>query len=251
MRIALLVCLFSFFGCRENLDYQETHLHASSFEGDVRSTPEHNHIELYVGRDGTVEVYLFDKAVNPIEAKGATGTIEIWLQNGESQKIPLTYGSPDDHDMLSAKLPKDFPNPLQAVVRAEHKGVNYRAKFIYNLNDHPNKKPHIHDSYQGGQVAMSGETHVEMVWVKPGEYRVYLSDMMRGPLPPSFAKEASLVIEPDAEQPETLPLRPDPTGKFLQAFGAPLEKDPLSVRVWLTLGTAPKTLIDYSLPMKK
>lgn len=228
----------------------EDHPHAPIFNGDIHSTAEHNHIELYVGRDGLAEVYLYDNAVNPVPAKEATGYLEVYLKGGP-QKFTLRYGAPDNHDQLSAQLPKDLTSPIQIFVHAELQKVIYEASFLYNVNEHPDRVAHMHDARQGGLVAMIGEsTHVEMVWVKPGEYRVYLSDMMRGPLPPTAVKAPSLEIEPDSEQPEKLPLTIDPTGTFLQAFGKPTAKDPLSVRVWVTLKEKPEP-IDYFLPAPK
>jgi hypothetical protein len=243
----LLIALIS---CQNKFDKEETHKHAPIFNGMVRSTPEHKHIELYIARSGAVEVYLFDEAQDILETQGATGTIEITFEDGHQEKFPLSSSAPDNHPLLAAQINKPFPNPVTAFVDASQNGVRYQAKFHYDLNQYPDKVPHMHDSRQGGLVAMIGEQHVELVWMGPGEYRVYLSDMKRGPLSPSIAKDPSLIIAPDSDSPETLPLSIDPTQTFLQASGAKISASTLPVEVVLTLGGKPGA-IDFLLVSKK
>jgi hypothetical protein len=248
VRYALLLFLF-FSACQDFLDRPETHRHAPIFSGEVRSTKEHNHIELYIHRSGTLEVYLYDTFLNLVATQKAIGTIEITLQDGSREKFSLTYGAPDHHDMMQGQINKPFPNPVQAFVDVTQNGIRYQAKFDYDMNKHRDKIPHMHDARQGGQVAMIGEQHVEIVWVSSGEYRVYLSDMMRGPLSPSLATNASLIVDPDLDTPETLPLTIDPTQTFLQASGAKNPKSPLPVQVKLTLQSKPGS-IDFLLSSK-
>jgi hypothetical protein len=249
--LPILLFVFLLSSCGKNpLDEKENHLHAPIFNGMIRSTPDHKHIELYLGRDGLAEIYLYTNAGNPIEnTNTAKGYLEAKLQDGK-KRFTLKYEAPDHHDQLSTQLPKNFPNPIEILAHVEVGKELYEAKFLYNLDEHPDKVPHMHDPRQGGQVAMIGEQHVEIVWVSPGEYRVYLSDMMRGPLPPNLAKDPSLIVDPDLDTPETLELTIDPTQTFLQASGAKNAKSPLPVTVKLTLGAKPGA-IDFLLPSQK
>ena len=249
MRSALLLLLL-LSACQDPLDRPETHRHAPIFSGEIRSTPEHNHIELYLHRSGLIEVYLYDALLNSIATPGASGRLELTFDDGSKESFPLAYGAPDHHDMLQGQINKPFPNPVKVFVEVTQNEARYQAKFNYDLNKHRDKVPHMHDARQGGQVAMLGEQHLELVWVAPGEYRVYLSDMARGPLPPSLAKDASLVIDPDLDHPEALTLTIDPTQTFLQASGAKNTKDPLPVQVKLTLQSKPGA-IDFLLSSKK
>jgi hypothetical protein len=252
----LLLLFFFWVGCRDQsvpasapqtqpdpfpFPAEENHLHAAIFGGNMRSTIEHRHLELYIDRNqGNAEVYLFDDAVNPVDSKLATGTILLDMKSGERRSFTLAYGAPDHHDLLFARVPvKELPNPVTAFIDVKLGDDVYRAKIIYNFNEHADRTPHMHDPRQGGQVAMIGERHIEIVSLQPGEYRVFLSDVHRSALPPTLAKDPSLVIDPDQDDPETLPLRIDPTGQFLEAKGTPDTKKQLPVQVKISFDDKP------------
>jgi hypothetical protein len=108
---------------------------------------------------------------------------------------------------------------------------------------------HQHDARHGGQLGMAGEHHIEVVRAAPGDYRVYLSDARRAAVSTALIKAPRLIVDPDAETPEVLPLAAAPAGYFA-ARGRAVAEDPLPVRVELTLAGAPLAM-DFFLPAAK
>ena len=108
---------------------------------------------------------------------------------------------------------------------------------------------HEHSSKEGGVVAMAGELHLEVLALKSGEVRVFLSDAFRKPLPPDGRKG-----KVDARQgtfaTSTTALEPDPTGRFLGARFPAFGEGQVEVTVRLPVEEDPNYFITFMLEAK-
>lgn len=237
------------------------HDHDSPHGGMVMSAGD-KHIELKISGADHLDVYLLDEETKTLPIQGVTGKVKLVL-DGKVAELSLSphedhlsatepalkegvrYICPM-HPEVSQEEPGQCPScGMELVARAEGKvvavvdlsveGKPYSARFTYDRSAAGDPVEHQHDARQGGQVGMAGENHLEVVLFAPGEYRIYLSDARRAPLPATAAKDARLIVDPDGEAPEELTLSAEPSGEFLVARGTPVEKDPVPVKVALTL----------------
>lgn len=80
-------------------------------------------------------------------------------------------------------------------------------------------RPHMdHTPRHGGLVLMQGDYHIEVVPRPDGEYRLYLSDAFRRPLPGTRMNGRVLVRLPGARDVAT-PLLPGPDDEYFVARG--------------------------------
>ncbi len=70
---------------------------------------------------------------------------------------------------------------------------------------------HDHTALQGGMVAMSGDMHLEVLSLRSGEVRLWVTDAFRKPVPLSGMKGT---VESAGQ---SVPLTPEPGGQFLAA----------------------------------
>lgn len=237
-----LLSLMLLAACTEELP-PDTHRHAPLHHGLVRSTFGHRHLELKLTLDGSIEVYLLDELVNPKSNAGAFGTVA--LQVGDRSAIyALQYAVDPEFDYLKAKAPPLPRGRVFAIVEVYQGDERYAAHFDYDLAAKPDLTPHHHDPRHGGQLGMVGTYHIELARPIPGEYQVFLSDMMRGPISPDLAKDAFLILDPDGDAPERLALRPDAYETHLTTSG---KKEAKGARIELQLGGKPLS-IEFLLP---
>ncbi len=78
---------------------------------------------------------------------------------------------------------------------------------------------HDHTPLQGGIVAMSGDMHLEVLSLRSGEVRVWVTDGFREPVPLSGMKGT---VEAAGQ---SVPLTPEPGGQFLTAKLPPTEQE--------------------------
>lgn len=93
-----------------------------------------------------------------------------------------------------------------------------------------------HSPHHGGQVAMKGDTHLELVSESPGRWRVFLTDAFRRPLS-AEGWSGALAISPDAPDEREAALTVD--GDALLAVTSPAARRPIDLRVNLV---APEAL---------
>jgi hypothetical protein len=173
-------------------------------------------------------VYLLDTNAHALSTEGASGRVKL-LAGTALQELALVPH--DDH--LTAPVFVSLPSPgasLIALVSLSFGDRPYSARF--ELTAPPASDPaRQHQAQHGGQVALSGETHVEVSYPAPGEYRVFLSDTQRNPLPIAEIEGAFLWVSPGETGEEKLPLQPSPAGDSWVARGKPEHKGGLPVRV--------------------
>ncbi|MCP3164940.1 cupredoxin domain-containing protein [Myxococcus sp. QH3KD-4-1] len=99
---------------------------------------------------------------------------------------------------------------------------------------------HDHTPFHGGVVAMSGDTHLEVLSLRSGEVRVWVTDAFRQPLPLAGRKGRVEVGDVSA------PLVPEPTGAFLTGT-LPAADAEREVTVRLPLPEDPEYFIGFLL----
>ncbi len=78
---------------------------------------------------------------------------------------------------------------------------------------------HDHTPLQGGLVAMSGDMHLEVLSLRSGEVRLWVTDAFRKPVPLTGMKGT---VEAEGQR---VPLTPEPGGQFLTAALPPTERE--------------------------
>jgi hypothetical protein len=206
------------------------HLHRAPHGGLVQNAGD-KHLELLLHPDGHLDVYLLDTGARALSTQKASGRVKL-LAGAALQELALVPH--DDH--LTAPVFVSLPSPgasLIALVSLSVEGRPYSARF--ELSAPPTSDPaRQHQAQHGGQVALSGETHLEVSYPAPGEYRVFLSDTQRYPLAASEIEGAFLWVSPGETAEEKLPLQPSPAGDFWSAQGKPVIKSEIPLRVELS-----------------
>lgn len=225
------------------------HAHGTPPNGGIVATAGDKHVEIVPHGGDHLAVFLFDDAMKPLPIAGATGKLKLMVGGAISESALAPDG---DHlrGMVGA-LNQMAPDAGKATVLLDLTigGKPYSARYEYT----PAAKPagdavaHMHDARHGGQVGMSGETHLEVAVAAPGEYRVYLSDAHRAPLAASLGKDAKITLDPDGEKPVSLPLAADPKGEYLVAKGEPRSTPTVDVKIEMSLNGAPVAM-EFQLP---
>jgi hypothetical protein len=112
---------------------------------------------------------------------------------------------------------------------------------------HHAERVHNHATFHGGQVAMSGDFHIEFVTKKEGEYRIYVTDFLRKPVEITGAA-GTLVINAGSPEPEPLVLGID---EVLQEFfitqGKPRsENEPIVATVKIAIPGKDPIFIEFA-----
>jgi hypothetical protein len=102
---------------------------------------------------------------------------------------------------------------------------------------------HDHTPLQGGIVAMSGEMHLEVLSLRSGEVRVWVTDGFRKPVPLSGMKGT---VEAAGQ---SVPLTPEPGGQFLTAKLPPTDQE-RETTVRLPMPGDPEYFITFLLTAK-
>ncbi|MFP2905885.1 cupredoxin domain-containing protein [Pyxidicoccus sp. 3LFB2] len=220
----------------------EPHAHAAPHGGVVESTAR-GHLELVVTREGGYRVYLLDEALNVRPVEGASGTVKV--AKGGHPDVKLTPSG----DHLAGQGPEHSDDHLTMVVTVVKDGKPEVARFAAHLEEHGHGTPgtpgapmqaHDHTPLHGGIVAMSGDTHLEVLSLKSGEVRVWVTDAFRQPLPLTGKKGT---LEAGGA---SAPLLPGASGEFLTGKLPPDDKE-REVTVRLPMPDDPEYFIGFML----
>jgi len=102
---------------------------------------------------------------------------------------------------------------------------------------------HDHTPLQGGIVAMSGDLHLEVLSLRSGELRVWVTDGFRKPVPLSAMKGTAEAAG------QSVPLTPEPGGQFLTAKLPPTDQE-RETTVRLPMPGDPEYFITFLLTAK-
>lgn len=102
---------------------------------------------------------------------------------------------------------------------------------------------HDHTPLQGGIVAMSGDLHLEVLSLRSGEVRLWVTDGFRKPVPIASMKGT---VEAAGK---SVPLTPEPGGQFLSAKLPPTDQE-RETTVRLPLPEDPEYFISFLLTAK-
>jgi hypothetical protein len=193
----------------------EEHAHAAPHGGVVTSTRQ-GHLELVGGRDGTFTLYVLDEQLQPLPVTGATGTLKLTVPDYADVKLM------PEGDALVGKGAPFQAEHATAVVSVTAGGATQTGRFALHLEPggHGGEPPaglraHDHTPLQGGTVLMVGDLHLEVLARREGEVRVYLTDAYRRPVP--VAGRQGQVEMTTGAGVKTVPLTPEPGGRFLTA----------------------------------
>jgi len=222
---------------------QAPHSHSSPHGGLVESTPR-GHMELVAARGGTYRVYLLDEDLQVRPAEGASGSVKV--AKGGYPEVKLAPAG----DHLAGQGPEHSDEHLTMVVTVVKDGKPEVARFAAHLEEHghgpagapPTGKMQAHDHtpLHGGIVAMSGDTHLEVLSLKSGEVRVWVTDAYRQPVPLTGKKGT---LEAGGA---SAPLVPGATGEFLSGKLPPANGE-REVTVRLPMPEDPEYFIGFML----
>ncbi|MBZ4415327.1 cupredoxin domain-containing protein [Myxococcus sp. RHSTA-1-4] len=218
------------------------HAHAAPHGGLVEST-QHGHMELVAARGGTYRVYLLDEALNVRPVDGASGSVKV--AKGGYPDVKLAPAG----DHLAGQGPEHSDEHLAMVVTVVKDGKPEVARFTAHLEANPHgpegaphtpMQAHDHTPLHGGIVAMSGDTHLEVLSLKSGEVRVWVTDAYRQPVSLE-GKKGTVEVEGTA-----VPLVPDAAGEYLTGKLSPSEAE-REVTVRLPMPDDPEYFIGFML----
>ncbi|WP_163990333.1 cupredoxin domain-containing protein [Pyxidicoccus caerfyrddinensis] len=218
----------------------EPHAHAAPHGGVVESTSQ-GHMELVVTRAGGYRVFLLDDALAVRPVAGASGTVKV-AKGGHPDVKLAPVG-----DHLEGQGPEHSDDHLTMVVTVVRDGKPEVARFSAHLEEHGHDgtsaapmQAHDHTPLHGGIVAMSGETHLEVLSLKSGEVRVWVTDAFRQPVP--LAGKKGTVEAAGA----SVPLVPGAAGEFLSGTLPPADGE-REVTVRLPMPDDPEYFIGFLL----
>lgn len=217
----------------------EPHAHAAPHGGVVESTSR-GHLELVTTRAGAYRVYLLDDALAVRPVEGASGTVKV--AKGGYAEVELKPSG----DHLEGQGPAHTDDHLTMVVTVVKDGKPEVARFSAHLEEHGHAgasapmQAHDHTPLHGGIVAMSGDTHLEVLSLKSGEVRVWVTDAYRQPIPLSGKKGT---VEAGGA---SAPLVPVASGEFLSGTLPPADGE-REVTVRLPMPDDPEYFIGFLL----
>jgi hypothetical protein len=198
----------------------QEHAHAAPHGGVVTNTRQ-GHLELVGGRDGAFKLYVLDEQLQPLPVTDATGTLKLTVPGYADVKL-----APQGDALVGKGEPFQADHPT-AVVSVTVGGATHTGRFALHLEPGghgeahaPGTPPaglaaHDHTPLQGGTVLMVGDLHLEVLAKREGEVRVYLTDAYRRPLPVA-GRQGQVELATGAGS-KTVPLTPEPGGRFLTA----------------------------------
>jgi hypothetical protein len=105
------------------------HAHESPHGGMVATSGD-KHLELKLGADGHIDVFVLDKEARPMSSKNTQGKVTLTLEDG-IKEFPLTYDAQSDH--LTAMSSAFVVKRLVALVDLTIEGRPYSARFDYQF----------------------------------------------------------------------------------------------------------------------
>ncbi|WP_224364927.1 cupredoxin domain-containing protein [Hyalangium versicolor] len=221
----------------------QPHAHASPHGGWVESTPR-GHLELVASRDGHYRVYLLDDALNVRPIEGASGSIKV-AKGGYPEVTLAVVG-----DHLEGQGPAHTDEHRTMVVTVVQGGKPEVVRYTAHLesNGHAGSAQagmakHDHTPLQGGVVAMSGDMHLEVLSLRSGEVRVWVTDEFRKPVAIGGMKGT---VEAGGK---SAPLSSEPGGQFLTAL-LPASDQERETTVHLPMPGDPEYFITFLLTPK-
>ncbi|MBN1206657.1 MAG: cupredoxin domain-containing protein [Myxococcaceae bacterium] len=221
----------------------EPHAHATPHGGQVEDTPR-GHLELVATRDGSYRVYLLGEDLKVRPTEGASGSIKV--AKGGYPEVALAPAG----DHLAGQGPAHTDDHLAMVVTVVQGGKPETARFSAHLEAEGHGaapagglKEHDHTPLQGGIVAMSGDMHLEVLSLRSGEVRVWVTDAFRKPVPIAGMKGR---VEAGGQ---SVPLAPEPGGQFLAATLSASEQE-RETTVHLPMPGDPEYFITFLLTPK-
>ncbi|WP_437578297.1 hypothetical protein [Sorangium sp. So ce887] len=207
---------------RPHADHNPRHGGLVTMEGD-------NHVEVVVGADGAVDLYVSDAVRTPIPPKDVAGTITIEPKGKEKKTLPL---APDEaKGSLSAKGPapdkadytwdlKVRGAPMKMTLTVPAGGT---AAFADTPAHHPTGE-HAHGSPHGGVVQSLGDGHVEVKLEKTGDITVWMLDAGEKP---RSAKGVTASLRPVVAGAKEVQLAYDEKADVLRGKVDPVQQDHL------------------------
>jgi hypothetical protein len=222
---------------------EEPHEHAAPHGGLVESSSR-GHVELVATHDGKYRVYLLDDALNLRPVEGASGSIKV----AKAGYPDVTLAPAGDH--LAGEGPAHTDEHLAMVVTVVQGGKPETLRFNAHLEKEGHgpeaggMKEHDHTPLQGGIVAMNGDLHLEVLSLRSGEVRVWVTDAFRRPVSLAGMKGT---VEAGGQ---SVPLTPEPGGQFLTAK-LPASDQERETTVHLPLPGDPEYFITFLLTPKE
>ncbi|WP_437717038.1 hypothetical protein WMF45_11855 [Sorangium sp. So ce448] len=165
---------------RPHADHNARHGGLVTMEGD-------NHVEVVVGADGAIDLYVSDAIRTPIPPKDVSGTITI-EPKGKGEKQTLTLAPNEAKGSLSAKGPApdngDYTWDLKVRGAPMKMTLTVPASGTAAFADAPAGHPagdHAHGSPHGGVVQSLAGGHVEVKLEKTGDITVWMLDSAEKP----------------------------------------------------------------------
>ncbi|WP_437723586.1 hypothetical protein [Sorangium sp. So ce861] len=207
---------------RPHADHNPRHGGLVTMEGD-------NHVEVVVGADGAVDLYVSDAVRTPISPKDVTGTITIERKGQEKQT--LTLAADEAKGSLSAKGPApdkaDYTWDLKVRGAPMKMTLTVPSGGTASLVDVPAGHPsgdHAHGSPHGGVVQTIAGGHVEVKLEKSGEITLWMLD---GNEKPRSAKGVTASLRPVVAGAKEIQLAYDEKADVLRGKADPVKQDHL------------------------
>jgi hypothetical protein len=144
-----------------------------------------NHVEVVVGADGAIDLYVSDAVRKPISPKDVSGTITIESKE-KKEKQTLSLTQDDAKGSLSAKGP--VPDGANYTWDLKVRGAPMRMTLAVPVGGtatfakHPDGD-HPHGSPNGGVVQSLAGGHVEVKVEKSGDVTLWMLDSTEKPRP--------------------------------------------------------------------
>lgn len=115
-----------------------------------------------------------------------------------------------------------------------------RSSIVEIMTEEPkNREDHAHTQSEGGQVAMWGDFHAEVVRVESGELRIYLRDSYNRDIAARFFDAQVQTLEPEEAKKEAAPTRPFHPTKAALNDAYRFARMPLEVKSYRVKVTTP------------
>ncbi|MFY2564402.1 cupredoxin domain-containing protein [Corallococcus terminator] len=160
------------------------------------------------------------------EACAKQGGVYSMVKEGGAPVLVFAAPGQDAKTLLSARVGQ----------RVHVKGTEVEGRVVAEAV----ALEHDHTPFHGGVVAMSGDTHLEVLSLRSGEVRVWVTDAFRQPLP-LVGRKGTVEVGT-----ASTPLVPEPTGAFLTGT-LPAADAEREVTVRLPLPEDPEYFIGFLL----
>lgn len=183
-----------------------------------------NHVEVVVGADGAIDIYVSDAVRKPISPRDVSGTITI-ESKANKEKQTLTLAQNDAKGSLSAKGPapdgSEYTWDLKARGAPIHMTLTVPTGGTAAFAKDPDGD-HKHGSPNGGVVQSLAGGHVEVKVEKSGEVTLWMLDATEKP---RSAKGVAASLRPVVAGAKEATLAYDEKTDVLRGKIDPIEQD--------------------------